>query len=183
MASGSVQKRKSVVSGRVTSWSPVVRFDDGTQKRLPAERTRKEAEAVLTKALHELRSGAYVVPSRQTLGEYLAEWVERTAATVRPSSLGQYERAIRRYVLPSLGDVPLAEVSPVRVQRCIEVLPPVTGQQVHMVLRGALEQAVRWRLLTVNPCRAVEAPKRIEREMRTWTHPARSRPAALKGPT
>jgi integrase len=41
-----------------------------------------------------------------------------------------------------------------------------TVRGVHVVLSSALKQAVRWRMLLLNPAQSVELPKRTRREMK-----------------
>ena len=40
-------------------------------------KTKREAEEAVRVVLDEVRTGAYVQPSTETLGEYLAGWLER----------------------------------------------------------------------------------------------------------
>ena len=48
-------------------------------------------------------------------------------------------------------------------------LSPRTVQYTHRVLRNALEQAVKWRILIHNPAQYVELPKQERREMHFMT--------------
>ncbi len=172
---GSIQKR---TGKRGTTWTVVVDLprDPLTgkrrQKRVSAP-TKRELEAQLAKTLHEVQSGSYVEPSRLTVAEFLDKWLAETAATVRPSTLDRYRRIIRLHILPTLGATPLPRLSALDVQALYRATlaagaAPGTVRLHHAVLRKALDQAVRWRLLTVNPCGAVDPPRAGHTERQTW---------------
>src|SRR5450432_4207758 len=74
------------------------------------------------------------------------------------------------YVRPSLEGRPLAKVTPLDVQavygKIIEKgLSARTVRYTHAVLRSALQQAVKWRLLVYNPADSVEPPRQSRKEI------------------
>jgi integrase len=182
---GSIQKR---VGKRGTSY--IVTYDlapapvtgKRRQKRETAP-TRKEAEALLTKALHQLHSGTYIEPSTIPLGTYLVKWLEAAEATIRPATWHRYQRLIVRHMIPALGSVPLAKLTPLHVQDFyadkLMTLSPGTVGMVHAVLHRALSQAVKWQMLTRNVCDAVDVPQPGKPELSVWT--ARQARAFLEG--
>ena len=93
---GSVQKR---IGKNGVTWTVVVDLprDRVTgkrrQKRISAK-TKKEAEKLLTRTLHELQTGSYIEPSTFTLAEYLERWLEAAAPTVKPNTIDRYRRII-----------------------------------------------------------------------------------------
>src|SRR5262249_8305912 len=72
-----------------------------------------------------------------------------------------------------LLDTPLARLSALEITRAerqlLEIRAPGTVYLTHTVLRMALAQAVRWRLLPLNPCDGVDAPRVPRRTLVTWT--------------
>ena len=66
-------------------------------------RTRKDAQRALADILGRLDRGTYVEPSRQTLAEYLTEWLEATRTRVRPSTWESYQRNVRTHINPAIG--------------------------------------------------------------------------------
>lgn len=143
------------------------------QKWLTAA-TKREAEKLLSKTLHDLQTGGFIEPSKATTGEYLTHWLETIETTVRPSSHRRFSEVIRSRVVPAIGSVPLSSLSPLHVQdfyrRCLaDRLSPSTVALYHNVLHRALDQAVKWQLLIRNPCDAVDAPHEASPEMTTWT--------------
>ncbi|MBX6378337.1 MAG: site-specific integrase [Clostridia bacterium] len=115
--------------------------------------------------------GTFVEPSRQTLHDYLDEWLRVAAKPrVRERTYRDYEQLLRRYVRPALGSCRLAELSPVMIQDLYtrltdQGLSPRTVRYVHSVLHNALQQAVKWRLLPQNPAKAVDLPRQKRQEM------------------
>jgi integrase len=169
---GSIKKR---VGKRGVTWSAVVDLgrDPVTgarkQKRLTA-RTRQDVEDMLTKTLHELRTGVYLEPSTQPLGEFLVEW--HKTLTIRESTRWRYERIIARDLVPGLGAVPLGRLTAAHVQQLVtkklERLSPQTVAQIYQVLDQALDRAVDWQLILRNPCQSVKPPRIPRREMHVW---------------
>jgi integrase len=84
------------------------------------------------------------------------------------------ERLLRYYVRPELGTTPLQKLTALDIQKVYagmqaRNLSPRTVQYTHRILRNALEQAVKWRLLIHNPAQHVELPKQERREMHFMT--------------
>ena len=77
---------------RGETWSYVLylgRGPDGKkqQKWVGGFRTRREAEAALTEALERVRIGTWGDPGRQTVGEYLEDWLTAVRPSLRSSFL------------------------------------------------------------------------------------------------
>src|SRR5690606_12306533 len=78
---------------------------------------KKDAQRYLNQMLAEKDLGTFVEPSRQTLHEYLDEWLRVAAKPrLRERTYRDYEQLLRRYVRPALGSCRLAELSPVMIQ-------------------------------------------------------------------
>ena len=72
--------------------------------------TQKDA----AKALRELirageQAGGYVPPTKQTLGEYLDEWLD--GIRVAPSTLASYRKNVRVHIKSRIGSITLAQLS------------------------------------------------------------------------
>jgi hypothetical protein len=81
------------------------RDEDGKrhQKWHSGYRTKRDAERALTEILNRIGSGTYVDPGRQTMTEYLREWLVAIQRTVRPGTWTSYRSNIERHVVPRLG--------------------------------------------------------------------------------
>lgn len=141
--------------------------------------TRRDAERLRAKLVHEFYLGTYVEPTRITLREFLTRFLEGIRPSVAPSTYSVYEMVVRRYMLPSLGPVLLARLTPDAIQKMInrlveeggpdgKPLSPATALKTLSVLHRALEQAVRWGLIGRNPCKLVDRPKIPRTEMQVW---------------
>jgi integrase len=175
------------VMRRGETWSFVawVRDQDGSRRQVwrGGYRLKRDAVAAERRFLVEAEDGASERDCRRrpTVREFLEDWLVQSAPTRRPTTSSSYERCMRDYVLPHLGDVTLAELGPEHV-RAWEAellckprrfrdgaLSPTTVGYCHRLLRRALQDALRWGLVERNACDAVVPPRRAESEMRIWT--------------
>lgn len=138
------------------------------------------ARAEEIRLLRERDLGLYVVPSNETVKEYLTRWLSEMKPNLAGTTFEGYTRTITRYVEPHIGEVLLSKVRPQHISGLYTVLreQPARGGgklsghtvlHVHRVLREALKHAVQGQRLAVNPCDAVKAPRREEKEMKTIT--------------
>lgn len=166
-----------------SSWGIVIELPrDELQKRrqktFTVRGTKKAAEQELTRLLHELNTGAFIEPTRITVGEYLKRWLSDYAAPkVSAKTFERYSEIVRLHLTPALGHHQLTALKPMMIQECyaaalrngrIDGNGGLSAQTVlhhHRVLREALRQAVRWQLLGRNPVDAVEPPRPQRREM------------------
>ncbi len=148
------------------------------QKWHSVKGARSDAEAELVRILHELGTGTYVEASKVTVQEFLERWlVDHAASQVSAKTLERYEQILRGHVIPALGSQRLVNLRPDQIQQFYAKslrsgrkdgkggLSPLTVQHFHRVLRRALQTAVRWRVLAVNPADNAEAPVATAREM------------------
>lgn len=135
--------------------------------------TKKDAQRYLTKVLREIDLDQFVEPSNEAVADYLAEWLKTSAGTrVTERTATDYESLIRRHLVPPLGDRKLSQLSAPEIQRVYNAmlergLSARTVRYVHSVLHSALDQAVKWGLLSRNPAEHVDLPSPRRREMRT----------------
>jgi integrase len=91
---------------------------------------------------------------------------------VRQRTREGYESKMNLYVLPTLGRVPLDELSPLMVERWLSSMSGISARSRHhafAVLRAALRQAVRWRLIDFDPTSNVTPPKVPPRRVQVAT--------------
>ncbi|MBA2526031.1 MAG: site-specific integrase [Pyrinomonadaceae bacterium] len=149
---------------------------DGTGKRRYMNKTirgtKKEADTYLSKTLTAISAGTFVEACFLTLGEYLDKWLNAAAKPrVSERTFADYSEVLERYVRAKLGSTKLSHLRPLEIQALYSDmqergLSARTVRGTHVVLSSALKQAVRWRMLTVNPAQSVELPKRTRREMK-----------------
>ena len=111
-----------------------------------------------------------------TVAQAVAQWLD--VVRLEDTTRERYDDLIRLYIRPVLGDLvagkldaELLERFYARLQRCkalcngrpkaghtCEPLSGSTVRKIHYILSGALEQAVRWRHLGVNPASFAATP-------------------------
>jgi len=157
----------------------------GTRRRRwhSGYRTKKEAEAALVSLMSRLQQGTYVEPNKTSLGAFLEEWLTTIRPTVRDTTWSSYDAEVRKHVIPRLGDTRLQALTPGDLNGLYADLLKKgrrdgrgglsfkTVRYIHMIVRRALETAVRWNLLVRNPASLADPPRFRGRrpEMRTWT--------------
>jgi integrase len=148
---------------------------DGNGKRIYVSKTihgtRRDAERELRKLLTGKDAGQLIDPSNESLAKYLRRWLDSAAkAQLRKRTWLDYQALIRRYIEPELGPVRLSRLTPMEIQTLYTKmqergLSPRTIRYTHAVLRSALNQAIKWRLLALNPATLVALPKSQRREL------------------
>ena len=124
-----------------------------------------------------------VLPRRIKLppasGWRLAETYARI--NVRQNTFEEYERAVKKHLVPTLGKYLLKDLRPEYIQDMLNKKAingnlrtggPLGGRQLehtYIVLNMALEQARKNQIISRNPCVAVVKPKKEKKEFIPWT--------------
>jgi integrase len=153
-------------------WAAAIIFD-GYQRKWIYGKTRRDVSDRLRKIRTDVAEGRPVMNERLTMSEYLNRWLNEVAKQrTRPMTWRGYEHLVRLHILPTLGRVRLAKLTPQHVQSLVTQkvregsLAPRTIQYMHSVLRAALNQAVRWRMVHYNAAAMVSTPPPTRREVR-----------------
>lgn len=159
-------------------------------------RTKKDAERAQVELLARLDRGGYVDPTKVTLAAYLDRWLDHMASIGRDErTVERYGELLRLHVTPHLGGLRLQQLAPMHLSDLYAKLlregrrdgrpgglSARSVLHVHRALHRALRQAVRWRLLAVNPAADLELPPVAAAPMVTLTHEqARALLAAAQG--
>lgn len=157
--------------------------DTATGKRdiryLTVRGTKREAEAELARILSEIEYGTFVEPAKLTVAEYLERWLaDQAQHRVSGKTFERYAEIVRKHLVPAIGAHRLGKLAPLHIQeyygRALTAgrrdgaggLSAQTVKHHHRILSEALHQAVRWRLLQINPCQFVDPPRPTRREMK-----------------
>ena len=152
-------------------WCAAVRLEGGRRKYFFA-RTREEAAQKLTKAIGRRLDGLPLPNEKVTLGSYLEDWLEHAVQrNVRPWTYRGYEVHVRRHIVPELGSVPLAKLTPAQVRQWVSKklasgLAPKTVHYMKGTLRTALNQALEDGLVVRNVAAAVRTSKKVTHKAR-----------------
>jgi hypothetical protein len=149
----------------------------GTRRRV--RRGGFATKAAAAAALEALSGPAPAAARGLTTGEWLGRWLA-SRVSLRASTSRGYAAHVRGYLVPYLGGIPLAELSPADVQHMFTAIirgeaalgRPVstaTLRRIHATLRAALNAAVRGGLITSNPGRWPELPAVARPRPQVWT--------------
>ena len=133
--------------------------------------TRRQVADRLAEALRAQAQGLPVSADCLGVGKYLAEWLEQTARPrLRARPFQSYRMVVERHLVPILGSLRLAQLSPRHVQSYMaakqkEGLSARTVQYHHAILRRALHDAERVGLVQRNVARLVSPPRVQRAEM------------------
>lgn len=175
--------RKSVL------WYVVVELPRGSDGRRRQKwhggfDSRKAADAVRARLVHELTTGFYVEPSRMLLSEWLDDfWLPVHRTRVKRATVRAYRSAIDLYIKPQLGGVALGNLKPQLLNNLYQQLladgrsdgqgglSAATVRNVHVVLRKALSDAEDSGLIPRNPALRAKPPRPQTQgaELRYWT--------------
>src|SRR5438309_1492306 len=112
-------------------------------------KTRKAVQDRMTRLLNDQQTGLPVVGEKQRVGDFLAEWLENwVRPSVKPKTFSSYSDTVRLHLVPSLGRIVLAKLTPQHVQammneRLASGLSPRTVSYVRSVLSIALARAMK----------------------------------------
>jgi integrase len=158
------------VASLTVGWDP-----EGRRRRIRhSAKTRREVADWLAARLAERQKGLLVEPGRQSVASFLSGWLEDwVAVSVGPRTFETYAGICRNHVIPAIGKVLLAKLTPQHLQRLyrqkLDAGHSRTAQLCHAVLYRALGHAVKWGLLARNPAAAVDRPRHRSREMKSLT--------------
>lgn len=145
---------------------------DGVWKRTSIfGRTREEVGKKLRAALDARDAGASPAGNgKLTLASFLEDWMAGVEPTLKPRTAMAYRQLIRDHLAPALGGTTLPKLRPEQLQRMYAAMlesgrSPKTISNVAGVLHAALQQAVRWRLVSTNVASLVRPPRRSRPEL------------------
>lgn len=183
------RERTSKNGRKSTLWYVVVDLPRGAdgerrQKWHGGFRTKKAAEAVRARLVHQLTTGFYVEPSSMRLSEWLADyWLPVHKTRVKKATYRAYRSVTEHHINPRIGGVPLGKLTPQMLNQLYQQLlangrrkkegglAPATVNGVHVVLRKALADAEDAGLIPRNPAKRAKPPRphTQDGELRYWT--------------
>lgn len=138
------------------------------------EGTAAAARKKLSKKTVSVDEGTYIVPSKQTLAQYLDWWSENVLKhEVTPVTIRSYSGRLK-VVKAKLGSIPLSKLHWQVIQQFYNDLRAAgssgrTVQYTHTILQQALAHAVKGKLFNENPCANASPGSRDKVEMHVWT--------------
>jgi integrase len=161
---GTIRHRKDgLVEARIS-------LPGGRRKSLYGK-TRAEVRRKMTEARRRLERGENIAAKGESVAAYLRRWLTATAKlSVRESTYHAYENWVRNHLsLPrsegGVGDIAVDKLTAEDVQRMLAArrqagLSATSVDHVRRVLRIALNQAIKWGLISRNAAAMAKPPKR-----------------------
>lgn len=152
---------------------------------------RADAERLAARLASE-RNGRNDSARSLTFGAYLtSRWLPGKRIVLATSTYDGYRRNVERHVLPTLGRIGLRQLRPHHLEALYERLlhpgdgraglAPKTAYEVHLVIRGALGDAVRRGLVSRNVALVAHAPRLRSTEGRAAGMDCRGAPSVPAG--
>jgi integrase len=135
-------------------------------------KTREEVARRVTAALKATQDGMPIPGDELTVERFLTQWLTDTVPNrVRPVTLISYAGLVRLHVIPELGRVRLARLTPEQVQALLNKkltagMSPRSVELIRAVLRQALGHAQRWNLVGRNVAALTSRPRPNRQEIR-----------------
>ena len=170
---GSIREKRSGV------WELMVELptDPVTGKRRRKWATvtgsKRKAQFELQKMLVSAKE-AKARASSASVEHVVTEWFGLARQSLTPRTAQTYEQRIKTQILPSLGAIPVDELSPIHIENlCRSLLDrglaPAGVRFTYAILRRALNQAVKWGWLDTNPALRATPPRLPQRELASIT--------------
>ena len=124
------------------------------------EATQHEAE-MKAKLANPVYSPVVASQGKQTVKEYLKEWVENHGkANLRPSTFAGYKSHIRNHIVPYIGHVQLNQLTPAMLDNMFQQLfdkgfSNSTVRYAQRILSVSMEHARKYRYIEHNPARDI----------------------------
>lgn len=141
------------------------------QRKTAYAETQAEAVDVLRRLGGRAVEGELFSTTTPTVASFLDDWYETNADDWRPSTRRGYRAAIDRFLVPAFGRLRLEQLTPILVQRWLTKHKTEHGARrrvtlAHAVLRSALSEARRLRLVSLNAAELVKVPKPAAKPIR-----------------
>lgn len=136
--------------------------------------SKRDAEKRLSELLHQIDTGNYMKPGKTTVADYLIRWLsDYVKPNLSPRGYERYESIARVHLIPSLGNIPLAQLKPEHIQRHYATklkggLSARTIKYHHVVLHKALQTAIKWGSVSRNVADGLDLPRAGRSEMQIW---------------
>lgn len=130
---------------------------------------KREAEKELARFVTEV-SGGGRASQDTTVNDLIRDWLKLAKQELSPTTARGYDWIVKKYIAPTLGEVPLARLRTAQLDRFYahlraqggrdgRPLSAATVHQVHAIVRRALHQGIRWGWIKTNPASLASPPR------------------------
>lgn len=149
--------------------------DGKPHRKYVTRRTRTEVASEIRRLLEAHRQGQLITTGGMTVREWFAIYLEQVAKPkIRPRTYDRYRSDIDRHILPAIGRYRLDKLRPAHLVtlynvKVAEGLSGASVRHLHAVIRRAMNVAVKWQLIGVNPAALVDSPRVGQHEITPLT--------------
>jgi integrase len=155
-------------------------------------KSQKEVKDKVDGIKGDVRNNNYAEPNKITVANWLDNWLNVVMKNnIKDTTWLIYESVIRNHINPTLGGIRLMNLQASHIQKLYNEkleggradkqknkktgkleqkeggLSPKTIKHIHHVIQGALKQAIKEKIISINVAEAVKLPKLIKKEMKT----------------
>ncbi len=129
----------------------------GTYKERKYSVTGKTPETVMEK-IEAFKARVDAEPRQyddMTMFQYVQKWYPVRISGLKPKSVGMYQNAVNRHILPALGNLKVTEVKPLHIDALLAGLSGKSSslcQKVLVTARQIFDSAIENEVITKNPC-------------------------------
>ena len=138
------------------------------QKSKGGFRTKRECEKAMTEMIVQIEQGEYFESRETLLKDYLHQWLEAIKNNISEGTFVFYNDIVDKIIIPKLGSIKINKLTPISIQNFLtsesKNKSGTTVKHYYNVLNISLNRAVKWQLIQVNPCNAVETPKKSQKK-------------------
>lgn len=173
-----LSKRRGWGEGTITQrpdglWQARISVGGGKRKSRYAK-TKQEVLRKIDALKAKLLNGDAPKIDKSSAGEYLDQWLE--AIEVRPKTIAQYKYIVEGHIKPAIGHIRLQALNADSVQSMLKEMEkggssPRLRELTYVVLKCALNQALKMQKITRNVCDAVPRPRVPVKEMQVLDEP------------
>lgn len=146
-------------------------FHNGERKYVYGSVGGKKSEALkkLKEAKAKADAGQLVASNKQKVAEYLEHWLSAKEMPRKINTNRTQSSHVRCNIIPSIGHIHLQKLTRQHVQQMIkdlveDGLEPSTIHSVYTIFNTAMNDAVEWQFLAVNPCKHIALPRVEDRD-------------------
>ena len=154
--------------------------DTVTGRKVSIEKTvrgnKRAASKVLAAMVAEVDRRPIASAGKGTMAVLCREWLDHAASSFSPKTVETTRMYIEDPIIPGLGSLPVAKLTPSDLDRFYRQLlevgrsrgpyAPATIRRVHGIIRRALAQGVRWGWITHNPAIDASPPRVPMKELK-----------------
>lgn len=142
--------------------------------------TKREAQIECAKLISRSNGETGLAIDKITVAIFMERWLDHMKSRVSSRTLERYAEIVRKNLDPLIGRKKLTRLLPRTISAAYARaltsgrydskggLSPQTVHHMHRVLKQAMSQAVRWRLLLLNPVDGVNRPKVEQSVLETY---------------